>query len=157
MDKDNMKMPENASENVNAPQNVNEAKDKAQGAGGNPRDVRKKSSKKSRKSRMASIFHLKQLRYGSLSIVMTVVVIVLVMLINYVFGLAEENFAWTVDLSYNQKFSISDSTREVVQGLDEEVKIYTLLQENSTSTLNTMLEEMLTCRLSHTHLRASSR
>ena len=59
------------------------------------------------------------------------------------FGLAESNFAWTIDLSYNQKFSISDATREVVQGLDEEVKIYTLLQENSTSSLNTMLEEML--------------
>ena len=50
------------------------------------------------------------------------IVIVLVMLVNYVFGLAESNFAWTIDLSYNQKFSISDATREVVQGLDEEGK-----------------------------------
>ncbi len=134
MDKDNMTKPENAVETN--PQT-------APGGDKAPRDVMKKSSKKSRKSRMASIFHLKQLRYGSLSIVMTVVAIVLVMLINYVFGLAESNFAWTIDLSYNQKFSISDATREVVQGLDQEVKIYTLLQENSTSTLNTMLEEML--------------
>lgn len=134
MDKDNMNKPENAVETN--PQTA-PSDDKA------PRDVMKKSGKKSKKSRMASIFHLKQLRYGSLSIVMTVIVIVLVMLVNYVFGLAESNFAWTIDLSYNQKFSISDATREVVQGLDEEVKIYTLLQENSTSSLNTMLEEML--------------
>ena len=134
MDKDNMNKPENAVETN--PQTAPSG-DKA------PRDVMKKSGKKSKKSRMASIFHLKQLRYGSLSIVMTVIVIVLVMLVNYVFGLAESNFAWTIDLSYNQKFSISDATREVVQGLDEEVKIYTLLQENSTSSLNTMLEEML--------------
>lgn len=134
MDKDNMNKPENAVETN--PQTA-PSDDKA------PRDVMKKSGKKSKKSRMASIFRLKQLRYGSLSIVMTVIVIVLVMLVNYVFGLAESNFAWTIDLSYNQKFSISDATREVVQGLDEEVKIYTLLQENSTSSLNTMLEEML--------------
>ena len=59
MDKDNMNKPENAVETN--PQTAPSG-DKA------PRDVMKKSGKKSKKSRMASIFHLKQLRYGSLSI-----------------------------------------------------------------------------------------
>lgn len=135
MDKDNMNKTDNTD---NAVENNQAAPE-----GGNaPKDIRKKAPKAS-KGRAASIFHLKQLRYGSLSVVLTVIVIVLVMLINYVFGVAENNFAWSVDLSYNKKFSISDQTREVVEGLDQEVKIYTLLQENSNSSLSNMLNEML--------------
>ena len=126
MDKDNMNKADNSVNNDN-----NGGKKSA-------------SSNQKKKRSMGSIFHAKQLRYGTFSVVLTVIVIVLVMLVNYVFGMVEDSFAWSVDLSYNQKFSISDQTREVVQGLDEDVKIYTLLQENSTTTLSTMLDEMLT-------------
>ena len=134
MDKDNMNKTAEADKNVN------------QGApeGGNaPKDIKKKSAKR-KKGGFAGIMHMKQLRYGSLSIVLTVVVILLVMALNWVFGMVEESFAWSVDLSPNQKFSISDQTKEVVQGLDQDIKIYTLLQENSTTTLSTMIDEMLT-------------
>lgn len=134
MDKDNMNKTAEADKNVN------------QGApeGGNAsRDIKKKSAKR-KKGGLAGIMHMKQLRYGSLSIVLTVVVILLVMALNWVFGMVEESFAWSVDLSPNQKFSISDQTKEVVQGLDQDIKIYTLLQENSTTTLATMIDEMLT-------------
>lgn len=130
MDKDNM--------NKTSEQNVNQGAPEGDKA---PKDIKKKSA--TRKKR-GGFLHMKQLRYGSLSIVLTVIVILLVMALNWVFGMVEDSFAWSVDLSYNQKFSISDQTREVVQGLDQDVKIYTLLQENSTSSLSTMIEEMLT-------------
>ncbi|MGN1069827.1 MAG: hypothetical protein ACI4P5_05400, partial [Candidatus Fimadaptatus sp.] len=87
MDKDNMNKTAEADKNVN------------QGApeGGNaPRDIKKSAKRK--KGGLAGIMHMKQLRYGSPSIVLTVVVILLVMALNWVFGMVEESFAWSVDL-----------------------------------------------------------
>lgn len=123
MDKDNM--------------NKNQATPEKDAA---PVEVKKKAT--ARKGH--KFMHMKQLRYGSLSVVLTVVAILLVMAVNWAFGAIEDRFAWSIDLSYNQKFSISDQTKEVVQGLDQDVKIFTLLQENSNSTLGTMIDEMLT-------------
>ena len=123
MDKDNM--------------NKNQATPEKDAA---PVEVKKKTT--ARKGH--KFMHMKQLRYGSLSVVLTVVAILLVMAVNWAFGAIEDRFAWSIDLSYNQKFSISDQTKEVVQGLDQDVKIFTLLQENSNSTLGTMIDEMLT-------------
>ena len=134
MDKDNMNKA-NAEENT-----VQTAPETTPDTEKTPKEVKKKA----RKRKGFKLLHMKQLRYGSLSIVMTVVVILLVMGINWAFGTLEDKFAWSIDLSYNQKFSISDETKEVVAALDQDVKIYTLMQENSTSTLSTMLDEMLT-------------
>ena len=108
-------------------------------------------NEKRKQSRLSEVLHLKQLRYGSLSIVITIAVILVVMLFNWVVGMVEDRFAWAIDLSYNKRFSISSQTRDIVSNLDQDVKIYTLMQENSNSTLNTMVDEMIKnyCALGH--------
>ena len=85
----------------------------------------------------------KKIRYGVWSIVLTIAVILVVMLVNYVFGEAEDRFAWTLDLSVNRQFSISDETRSVVEALQEDVHIYTLYSESSSSAQRQMMEEIL--------------
>ena len=85
----------------------------------------------------------KKLRYGAGSIALTVVVVLVVMLVNYVFGEAEDRFAWTLDLSVNRQFSISAETRSVVEALEEDVHIYTLYSESTSSAQRQMMEEIL--------------
>lgn len=85
----------------------------------------------------------KKLRYGAWNIVLTAAVILVVALVNYLFDEAENHFAWTVDLSVNQQFSISDETRKVVRELKEDVHIYTLYAEGSSSAQRQMMEEIL--------------
>lgn len=85
----------------------------------------------------------KKLRYGAGSIILTIAVILAVILVNYILSEAEDRFAWTADLSVNQQFSISDETRGVVEGLNEEVHIYTLYSESTSSSQRKMMEEIL--------------
>lgn len=86
---------------------------------------------------------LKKLRFGMGSLLMTTAVIFVVVLVNYVFGEVEDRFAWTLDLSVNRQYSISEETRKVVEALNEDVHIYTLYSESTSSGQRQMMEEIL--------------
>ncbi len=81
----------------------------------------------------------KLFRNGSYSAVLTVIVIAIVVVINVAVNYLPSN--WTrIDLSQEQLFSMSEQTKEVVGGLNEDVTVYFVTQEGSE---DDVLEEML--------------
>ena len=83
MDKDNMNKNQATPEKDAAPVEVK------------PVEVKKKTT--ARKGH--KFMHMKQLRYGSLSVVLTVVAILLVMAVNWAFGAIEDRFACPITRS----------------------------------------------------------
>ncbi len=79
----------------------------------------------------------------ALSLGVIILVVGLVILVNYVFEGMEDKYAWTLDLSGNQQFSISQETKDVVKALEEDVHIYTLYSESTASTQRQLMEEIL--------------
>lgn len=66
--------------------------------------------------------------YRTISIITTVVVILVVLGINIVVNVAGEKNNWNIDLSKEKYFSISDETVSLLDGLTEDVYIYTLFR-----------------------------
>ncbi|MCD8103636.1 MAG: GldG family protein [Lachnospiraceae bacterium] len=82
----------------------------------------------------------RQLRHGSYSIVLSLIVIVAVIMINLIVGQIPSQYT-QIDLSGQQLSVLTDTTKELVEGLTEDVTIYYILQDsNRDSTVSRLLE-----------------
>lgn len=82
----------------------------------------------------------KSLMYGSYSIILTAVVVVAVLLLNMGMGTLANTYGLSVDMTSNRLYSISDNSKELVRGLDEDIYVYTLFQ---TGQEDSIIEEIL--------------
>lgn len=73
-------------------------------------------------------------RYGALSIVITVLGAALVVAANGVVGLLTERFGWTADLTAEGRYGLSQETRDYLAGLDQDVAVRVMRDEDSLAT-----------------------
>lgn len=73
-------------------------------------------------------------RYGALSVVLTVLGVALVVAANGVMGLLTERFGWTADLTAEGRYGLSQDTLDYLAGLDQDVAVRVMRDENSLAT-----------------------
>lgn len=71
----------------------------------------------------------RKLQYASLSSVFIVLFVVVVMLVNILAGFLTERFSLKLDLTESGEYSISDQTKDMLKGMDEEVTVYIMSNE----------------------------
>ncbi|MFS8640476.1 MAG: GldG family protein [Symbiobacteriaceae bacterium] len=76
---------------------------------------------------MQDVHRRRVLWRGTNTVVLTVAVLALLVLANVFAG----RFSWRYDATANKLYTLSDSTRQVLAGLDRDVTIYGFIQENT--------------------------
>lgn len=71
----------------------------------------------------------RKLRLGATATAITVVVAAVVVLINVVCGILADRFPWTLDLTADQTYTLSEDSRTLAESLSAEVEIVVLLDE----------------------------
>ncbi len=74
-------------------------------------------------SKMTSIFKNKKFKYGATSIVFTSVCIALIIVFNIVFTALSNQFLWSIDMTEEQLFTLSDESKELLKDVDKEITI----------------------------------
>ena len=88
-----------------------------------------------------SLFSSKKFRHGGFSVMMIAAVIVIVALLNVVVSTLDSMWGLSYDLSSNKLYTISAQSKKVVSQVDQDVKIYALMQSGSeSSTVENLLE-----------------
>ncbi|MCC8104445.1 MAG: GldG family protein [Clostridiales bacterium] len=96
--------------------------------------------KKKQKGRPRLKKNLRQLRHGSYSIALTVIVVVAVLIVNLIAGQIPSQYT-QIDLSGQQLSVLTDTTKELVEGLTEDVTIYYILEDsNRDETVSRLLD-----------------
>ena len=80
-----------------------------------------------------SLFSSKKFRHGGFSVMMIAAVIVIVALLNVVISTMDSMWGLSYDLSSNKMYTISAQSKKVLSEVDEDVKIYALMQSGSES------------------------
>lgn len=81
-------------------------------------------------------------RFGGFALLMTVLVVAAAVVVNVVFGVVEDNWALSIDLSPSQVTDFAQSTVDTVAEVDEDIVIYLLYQDGTQTELKVQLEEM---------------
>ena len=81
-------------------------------------------------------------RYGGFAMLFTVLVLAVAVLVNVVLGVVEDNWALSIDLSPSQVTDFSQSTKDTIAEVDEDVVIYLIFQDATQTELKVQLEEM---------------
>lgn len=102
-----------------------------------------KQENKKGKFSFASLLGRSKMRYGTFTAVMIAAVLVAVILINVAAGAIETNWALSLDLTATKVTDFSDATYEILDGLDEEVHVYTIFRESTSSSTRIQLEEIV--------------
>ena len=76
---------------------------------------------------MQDVHRRRVLWRGTNTVVLTVAVLALLVLAN----IFASRYSWRYDATANKLYTLSDSTRQVLAGLDRDVTIYGFIQENS--------------------------
>ncbi|MCD7904583.1 MAG: GldG family protein [Clostridiales bacterium] len=84
---------------------------------------------------MKNIFSDKRFRYGTYSTLTAVVVIAIAVLVNLIAG----SINYKKDLTPNSIYALTDTTKEVLEGLDDDVTIYALYQTGQEDTVITQI------------------
>lgn len=71
----------------------------------------------------------RKLRLGATATAITVVVAAVIVLINVVCGILADRFPWTLDLTADQTYTLSEDSRTLAESLSAEVEIVVLLDE----------------------------
>ena len=88
-----------------------------------------------------SLFSSKKFRHGGFSVMMIAAVIVIVALLNVVISTMDNTWGLSYDLSNNKLYTISAQSKKVISEIDQDVKIYALMQSGSeSSTVENLLE-----------------
>ncbi len=96
--------------------------------------------KKKQKGRPRLKKNLRQLRHGSYSIALTVIVVVAVLIVNLIAGQIPSQYT-QIDLSGQQLSVLTDTTKELVEGLTEDITIYYILEDsNRDETVSRLLD-----------------
>lgn len=83
----------------------------------------------------------RKLRLGATATAITVVVVAVIVLINVVCGILADRFPWTLDLTADQTYSLSDESRAVAESVDKQIEIVALAGEEYFSNPNMGSEE----------------
>lgn len=78
----------------------------------------------------------KKLRHGAMSTVYTIVFVAAVVLVNIIAGIFFEKYPISFDLTKNNKFSISDDSKEYVKGIKQKVTIKIFAEEDAFIAVN---------------------
>ena len=87
----------------------------------------------SNENKKKSLFSSKKFRHGGFSVMMIAAVIVIVALLNVVISTLDSMWGLSYDLSSNKMYTISAQSKKVLSTVDEDVKIYALMQSGSES------------------------
>ena len=100
---------------------------------------------------MKNIFTDKKIRYGAFSTVITLVFIAFLIVVNLVIG----ELDYKIDMTSAETYSISDTTKELLSGLDEDITIYTMFKTGGRDSIVTRVGKVLDqyARDSHIPLR----
>ncbi|MCD7819300.1 MAG: GldG family protein [Lachnospiraceae bacterium] len=99
-----------------------------------------KQNKEKKELALKPMKNLRQLKHGSYSIALTVIVVVAVLIINLIAGQIPSQYT-QIDLSGQQLSVLSDTTKELVEGLTEDITIYYILEDsNRDSNVSRLLE-----------------
>lgn len=83
----------------------------------------------------------RKLRLGATATAITVVVVAVVVLINVICGILADRFPWTLDLTTDQTYSLSEDSRSLAQSISADVTIMVLAGGDYFSQPNTGTEE----------------
>ncbi|MCD8014566.1 MAG: Gldg family protein [Lachnospiraceae bacterium] len=103
----------------------------AAGAGDVGQKNPESKKKKTKKPRLNK--NLRQLKHGSYSIALTVIVVVAVLIVNLIVGQLPSQYT-QIDLSGQQLSVLTDTTKELIEGLDEDITIYYILEDSNRDT-----------------------
>ncbi len=103
----------------------------AAGAGDAGQKNPEPKKKKTKKPRLNK--NLRQLKHGSYSIALTVIVVVAVLIVNLIVGQLPSQYT-QIDLSGQQLSVLTDTTKELIEGLDEDITIYYILEDSNRDT-----------------------
>ncbi|MCC8044277.1 MAG: Gldg family protein [Clostridiales bacterium] len=99
-----------------------------------------KKEKPAKKGKGNKMKDFRQLKHGSYSIALSLIVIVAVIMINLIVGQIPSQYT-QIDLSGQQLSVLTDTTKELVEGLTEDVTIYYILEDsNRDTTVSRLLE-----------------
>ncbi|MCD8346795.1 MAG: Gldg family protein [Lachnospiraceae bacterium] len=103
---------------------------------GKNKDKNEKSENRKKRSLLPK--NLRQLKHGSYSIALSVIVIVAVIMINMIVGQIPSQYT-QIDLSGLQLSVLTDTSKELVEGLTEDVTIYYILEDGNRDSYVSML------------------
>ncbi|MBO5929617.1 MAG: GldG family protein [Clostridia bacterium] len=83
----------------------------------------------------------RKLRLGASATVFTVVVVAAILLLNVIFNILSDRFPWSLDLTPDKTFSLSEDSLEVAEKIPDAVTITAFSQESVFSSPNTGSEE----------------
>ncbi len=83
----------------------------------------------------------RKLRLGATATAITVVVVAVVVVINVICGILADRFPWTLDLTADQTYSLSEESRSLAETAPSNIKIIVLSGEELFSQPNTGVEE----------------
>ena len=83
------------------------------------------------KVKRASFFTSRKFKYGSVATALTAVFVAVVIIVNVIFSLLSDAYSWKIDMTSYDLYSMSDSTREIVNALteDDEIKLTVMYNE----------------------------
>lgn len=77
----------------------------------------------------------KDRHFGSMATIFTVIFVAAVFMVNLLVGFVSERLNLSVDMTAEQLYTLSDDTKEILDNLDEEVRMYVLVSEADFSNL----------------------
>lgn len=86
----------------------------------------------------------RRLRYGGLAVLVTVLVIVGTVVLNIFANVLFDRFPLSVDMTSDDRFTISQETRDMIQSVDKKVEIIGFFSEDTARNPNTGLTQMNT-------------
>ena len=101
------------------------------------------NNQKKGKVKLNGFLARKQFRYGGYATVLTAIVIVVAVLLNIAFGMIEDNWALSIDVTAIGATDFDEQTEKVVSEITTGVHVYTLFQDSTSSSIRVQAEEVL--------------
>lgn len=101
------------------------------------------NNQKKSPNKLAGFLTRRQFRYGGYATVMTAIVIAVVILLNVALGAIEDNWALSIDVTAIGATDFDEQTEKVVAEVNEEIHVYTLFQDATSSSVRVQVEEVL--------------
>lgn len=96
----------------------------------------KQKVKGSMKKRLSAFFHSQKFRYGSIATLFTVIVLVAIFVVNVIATVVTNKYPVKVDLTQSKAFQLTEETMELLKGLDTDVEITLLENEQDFASYN---------------------
>ena len=102
-----------------------------------------KENKAKSKSKLTSLLGQRKFRYGGYATILTAVVIAVVILLNVAIGAVESNWALSFDVTAINATDFDDATLEILKDVNEDVHVYTLYQDSTTTSARAQVDSVL--------------